>query len=387
MKPGWAWALLWGAAALWLGCGGDPLDELEAEASACEDGAPLALGELKPGAILLNAYFLQEDAARDVRAGRAQSPVLEEVFAKASAMGVAGLRTNGFNDAAEKVGDTAIQIARLQYDETAFRGLDRVLTRAHAHGLKLVLPLGNYWDAYGGARRYVQWSGAMDAVEGDRRFFADPAIVAHFQTHIANVLDRVNTEDGIRYGDHPAVLGWELLNEPRATGLSVEQMGAWTDAVAALIREKAPGHRVGTGEEGLDLSVFRRISASPAIDFGSMHYYPELWGVPAQEIPSHGAQWIGDRMAIARELGKPLFFGEFGLRNGGEFDLPERRALYRGWLRCAKRSGVAAIAPWMFANDARPDEWDEYTFYYRDGTQPDDPENRYTDLVIEATGT
>ena len=38
----------------------------------------------------------------------------------------------------------------------------------------------------------------------------------------------------------------------------------------------------------------------------------------------------------------------------------------------------------MFANDARPDAWDEFTFYYRDGTVPADPRNRYADLVVEA---
>jgi mannan endo-1,4-beta-mannosidase len=40
----------------------------------------------------------------------------------------------------------------------------------------------------------------------------------------------------------------------------------------------------------------------------------------------------------------------------------------------------------MFAPDSRPDEWDAFTFYYRDGSRPSDPRNRYADLLIEAAG-
>lgn len=85
--------------------------------------------------------------------------MLEEVLAKASALGVRALRTNGHNDALSKVGDTAIQVAPLEYDEVALVGLDWVLSRARFHGVRLVLTLGNYWDAYGGARQYVEWAG------------------------------------------------------------------------------------------------------------------------------------------------------------------------------------------------------------------------------------
>ena len=52
-----------------------------------------------------------------------------------------------------------------------------------------------------------------------RGFFTNQAIIAHYKTHIRNLLERVNTFDGIRYADHPAVLAWELLNEPRGKGL------------------------------------------------------------------------------------------------------------------------------------------------------------------------
>ncbi|HEX8703429.1 MAG TPA: cellulase family glycosylhydrolase [Myxococcaceae bacterium] len=394
----------------WAACGEDPLEELEARAADCPEQAPVRLGAAPSTAVLLNAYYLQEEAARDLRQGRAESPLLEETLAKAGALGAWGIRTNGFNDAPEKHGDTTVQLSPGVYDEISFRGLDLVLTRAHHHGVKLVLTLGNYWNAYGGTRQYVAWAGLPSPQEGDPRFFTEREVIGHFKQSVLHTLSRVNTFDGIRYGEHPAVLGWELLNEPRGTGLDRQgtAMRAWVDEVASVVKAHAPGHLVGTGEEGFDASrqgydeafwegvpaswlfeasaSFRRNTASPFIDFGSAHFYPELWGIPGEATAEAGARWISDHTALAGELGKPLFLGEFGLRNLDGFPLEERRALYRGWLRCAWRAGTGGIAPWMFSYDARPDAWDDFTFYFRDGTTPEDPRNRYADLVIEAAG-
>ena len=391
-------------------CGEDVLEELEGRASDCPVRPPVRLADAPSTAVLLNAYYLQEEAAKSLRQGLAESPTLEETLAKAWALGAMGIRTNGFNDALEKEGSTTIQLAPGVYDETSFRGLDLVLTRAHHHGVKLVLTLGNYWNAYGGARQYVAWAGLPSPREGDPRFFTERAVIDHFKQSVIHTLSRVNTFDGIRYGEHPAVLGWELLNEPRGTGLDRQgaAMRAWVDEVASVVKARAPGHLVGTGEEGFDTSLesydeafwaqvpaawlfeasasFRRNTASPFIDFGSAHFYPELWGIPGEVTAEVGARWISDHTAVASELGKPLFLGEFGLRNLGSFPLEQRRAIYRGWLRCAWRAGTGGVAPWMFSYDSRPDAWDDFTFYFRDGTTPDDPRNRYADLVIEAAG-
>ena len=48
--------------------------------------------------------------------------------------------------------------------------------------------------------------------------------------------------------------------------------------------------------------------------------------------------------------------------------------------------GLAGIGPWLFAHDDRPDAWDDFTFYWKSGTLPDDPANRYADLLRDAAG-
>jgi mannan endo-1,4-beta-mannosidase len=366
-------------------CGGAP--DPEGEASEC----PAAPARPFPGetgtAVALNAYYLQEEAARAVRRGEPSSAVVEEVLGKASALGVGVLRTNGFNDDPAKAGDSAMQVAPLAYDEVSLRGLDLVLARARAHGVRLVLPLGNYWDDYGGARQYVAWAGLPSPRSGDPRFFTDRAVVGHYLAHVDALLSRVSSVDGIRYGDHPAVLAWELLNEPRGAGLdgSGAELRSWIDEVGALVKRLAPGHLVGTGEEGLDApgANFALDTASPYVDYGSVHLYPEDWGVPPAALAASGAAFIARRAAEAAALSKPLLIGELGLLNDG-LQLQARRAIYRGWLRCARRAGVAAVAPWLFANDARPDAWDPYTFRWLDGTDPADPRNRYADILRDA---
>ena len=380
---------------------------------ACGDPAP----DCVPGPAFLpyqaavNAYYLQEEAARSVRRGEARAAVLDEVFGKLAALGVTLVRTNAYNDDPAKHGDSTIQLAPGRFDETSLRGLDRVLSEARSRGIRLVLPLGNYWDDYGGARAYVTWAGLPAPVQGDPRFFTDPAVRELYRAYVRALLTRVSTADGLRYAEHPAVFAWELLNEPRGRGLDPQglQLRAWVDDVAALIKTLAPGHLVATGEEGFDAdrdgydpgfwqdvqsrdlfaggSSFRRNTASPHVDLASVHLYPEGWRFPRELFLRGGSRWISEHAAIARALGKPLLVGEFGLRGSGTADvlpLDERRAVYRAWLGCAADAGAVAASPWMFSNDARPASYDPHTFYFRSGTDPADPVNQYADLLAEA---
>ncbi|MDQ3265109.1 MAG: cellulase family glycosylhydrolase [Myxococcota bacterium] len=373
-------ALLW--VGLGAGCGPDSVLEF-AGTPTCPK-YPTMEAELPPF-LLINAYFLQEEAARAARRGEVRSLRVEETFTKARALGATVVRTWGFNDDPGRAGDTAIQTARLEYDELSLRGLDLVLESATRHGLRLILPLGNFWDAYGGARQYVAWAGLDSPVEGDPRFFTEPVVRDHYLEHVGRLLDRVSAVDGVRYGEHPSVLAWELLNEARIDSPRTAQLTGWAEAVAQRIRAHAPTHLIGAGNEGEGAAAFALLAAR-GVDAASIHLFPEAWGWDPGKIAREGAEWIIRQAEAARGAGRPLWMGEFGLRNSGPLGLQERRAIYRSWLDCARRSGLAGAGPWMFAYDERPDAWDDYTFYLRDGTAPGDPENRYADLLIEAAG-
>lgn len=397
--------------AVWLlamiaatGCDAGPIEPILE--SDCPAGA---LVPIEPGAkvqVLVNAYYLQEEAARSVRRGDAPAHV-DETLDKLAALGVTLVRTNGFNDDAAKIGDSTIQIAPGMLDEVALRGLDVVLARAAASGVRLVLPLGNYWDDFGGARRYVEWAGLPSPQSHDARFFTDAGVIALYSAWITTLLGRVSTVDGIRYGDHPAVYAWELLNEPRGNGLDPngDAMRTWVDTIGATVKALSPGHAVAIGDEGFDTSFagydetfwraagrswmfaggssFARNVQSPYVDIATVHLYPDGLGLPRPLAQRASARWIAEHVAIARAAGKPVLVEELGLRDDGLVpDLAERRAWMSAMFSCIARSGAAGGGPWQFAYDARTS--DPYTFKWLDGTPPEDPRNSYADLVLQA---
>ena len=84
--------------------------------------------------------------------------------------------------------------------------------------MQLLLILTNNWSDYGGIEQYVAWAGLPNPKRSDGRFFTDLSVRALYFDYVTALLSRVSTVDGLRYGDHPAVLGWELINEPRGRG-------------------------------------------------------------------------------------------------------------------------------------------------------------------------
>jgi mannan endo-1,4-beta-mannosidase len=355
--------------------------------------------------LLVNAYYLQEEATRALRAGRPQA-VLDEVLGKARALGATLVRAHGYNADPAKRGDSAIRWGPTVSDALAWAGLDHVLARARAHGLRLVLVLGNQWDDLGGARTYVGWAGLPRARAADPRFFTHPAVVELYEAHAVETLERRSSLDGLRYGEHPAIAGWELLNEPRGDGLdrAGHAVRAWIDRLARTVRSRAaPSQWVSSGEEGLDVSTRGRDAAfwsraraswlfrartsfalnarCPWLDVASVHVYPEAWGVPAELVREAGARMIRESAALARAEGKPLVVGELGVRNvphgaGGAIEsVAARRAIVAHWLRVAEDEGARAAGAWMLAHDHRPHHWDRYHHYVKDGLPLDHPEN------------
>lgn len=326
-----------------------------------------------------NCYFLQEEGARESLGWEGYSGRVDEALTKAATLKLGVVRAWAFNDDPEN--PAAIQTAPLTYNEPGLRGVDLALAAAERHGTRLILSLGNYWGDYGGVPQYLKWHG-LDPTE-PALFFTHPAVIAHYCDHIEQLLSRVNHVTGVRWRDDPRVLAWELLNEPRGAGLSDggEAIAEWVQAVAARVREAAPRQLVATGEEGAvdEGQDFEQNTA--LVDLASVHLYPEAWGWPIETLERIGVEWIESRAASAAALGRPLVIGEFGLRNGGVLSLEERRRIYDAWMTAAlEHAAVAGACSWSFSTDDRPDDWDPYTWYLRDGTEARAEENRYADL-------
>jgi mannan endo-1,4-beta-mannosidase len=359
-------------------------------------GAELFEGERPFRFVLVNAFYLQDEI------GYGRVEVAREVLDKCVAMGVRVVRTWAFNDGARA---NAIQPARGALREDGLRALDRVLVEARARGLRLVLALADYWPAYGGVPQYAAWH----ALPAAHHFFTDAGARAHYAAHVRALLERRNAIDGVRYGDDPAVLAWELMNEARGDGLdgAGAQLAEWTAWAAGVVRAHAR-QLVALGDEGFDVecperdrAFFTRVGGAhafapangisfrknlAAVDVGTCHLYPESWGWRRGVEVEAGERWIAWHAEAARAAGRPLVVAEFGLANAalarvaGHAPRPlmERRRAYDAWFAAAHAAGAAGIGPWLFHYDDRPDGWDDYAFYKH---TPPAPIDRYADLV------
>ncbi|MCP4867151.1 MAG: cellulase family glycosylhydrolase [Proteobacteria bacterium] len=309
-----------------------------------------------------NCYFLQEEGARECLGWTGYDGRVDEALRKCAGLGLTVVRAWAFNDDPDN--PVAIQPAPGQLSEAGLAGIDLALERAAAHGVQLILSLGNFWEDYGGVPQYLRWHNARGG------FFGNSKIIEHYGDHIEALLSRVNPRTGIAWGHDPAVLGWELMNEPRG------RIAGWVEQLVPRVRAAAPDHLVLTGGEGQEDDWDE---SSALVDVASIHLYPEEWGWP--DAADAGVRWIRSHADRAAALNKPLLLGEFGLSNRRGLKLPERRRIYRRWLAAARaHPAVLGACSWSFSTDDRPDAWDEFTWTWRDGTDPSAASNRYADL-------
>ncbi|HET9914614.1 MAG TPA: hypothetical protein VFQ13_22155, partial [Anaerolineales bacterium] len=192
--------------------------------------------------------------------------------------------------------------------------LDYVVYRAGQLGLKLVIPFVNNWNDFGGMDQYVRWrdiSTPDDQTWYHDSFYTDQVIKQWYKNWIAHLLSRVNTYTGIAYKDDPAVMTWELGNEPRclsagaygrSDNCTIQTLIDWADEMSTYVKSIDHNHLVSVGDEGfycvpgaahwtencgegVDTIAFTRL---PNIDVMSAHLYPDWWGTDA----AWGTEWI-----------------------------------------------------------------------------------------------
>lgn len=239
------------------------------------------------------------------------------------------------------------------YNETLLVGLDRALAEIGRRGMKAVLYLTNFWEWSGGMMTYLSWvNGGKYLNMNDPAhpwpefpdfvadYYGNAGAVGLYHDYIRAVVSRTNTVTGVRYADDPAIMAWQLANEPRPAGsdpraaANLPAFQRWISDTARLIKSLDPHHLVSTGSEGLKGAVERAdivldAHRSPDIDYLTAHIWPANWswldrrdmaGTDA-EARARTAEYIQQHIGFARELGKPLVIEEFGYpRDGDAFD-------------------------------------------------------------------
>ena len=272
--------------------------------------------------------------------------------------------------------DTAAGAPAFNDGEKGLQELDYVVASAKEHGVRLVFPLVNNWGPYGGMDQYVQWAGA----EFHSDFYTDPTIKGWYRDWVEHLLNRVNTITGVAYKDEPTIMAWELANEPRclASGkyepgpdCTTETITAWATEMAAFVKSIDSNHLLGMGDEGFfceeggdhwtnDCSQgvdARALAQIEDLDMVGLHLYPDHWGTSVD----WSEQYIVDHLALAAEVGKPAFLGEYGWRG----DDP-RSVVFHQWMSTFFAQGGDVALYWIMQprdEFSTPPDSDGFTAY------------------------
>lgn len=199
------------------------------------------------------------------------------------------------------------------YNDTILAGLDFLMMELEKRQMKAVLYFNNAWEWSGGYGSYLDWVGFKGDVlssdgSGNKKHFdltPVPSIdgwweymqyVGNFivndkakalaAQHVRNMVTRTNRYTGKKYIDSPAIMAWEIANEPRCfvnDELHRRKFVEWIDEQSTLIKQLDPNHLVTTGSEGQhgcedSWELFQQIHAVKNIDYACIHIWPNNWG-------------------------------------------------------------------------------------------------------------
>ena len=239
-----------------------------------------------------------------------------------------------------------LQTAPGVYNQELLEGLDYFLAELEKRDMRAVLYLGNAWEWSGGYGAYLEWAGEGECpVPGEAGYDKYMEYVSKFVTndkakrlyadHVRNIVTRINSVTGKPYADSPAVMAWQIANEPRSFSVDgKEKFAEWAVSVADSIKKYDKNHLVSLGSEGKhgceqDMELWKKIHESPNIDYGTIHLWPYNWGWVTEknlagkvpEALEKAKEYISQHSDVCKELGKPMVLEEFGYpRDGFRFD-------------------------------------------------------------------
>lgn len=238
--------------------------------------------------------------------------------------------------------EPTLQTAPGVYNDTILAGLDYLLAEMGKRGMVAVLYLNNSWEWSGGYGFYLEHAGAGKAPRPNEagypaymnfvsQYAANEKAHQLFYDYVRFIVTRTNRYTGKKYADDPAIMSWQVGNEPRAfSDEAKEPFAKWLAETTKLIKSLDPNHLVSLGSEGSwgcenDMNLYERICADANVDYMNIHLWPYNWSwararhlrADFQNACTNTKAYIDAHLVVSAKLRKPLVMEEFGFPRDG----------------------------------------------------------------------
>ncbi len=252
------------------------------------------------------------------------------------ALGVDNLRVLVGGDGSRPVRghiEPNLQTAPGEYNVELLEGLDYLLVELEKRDMRAVIYLNNAWEWSGGFGTYLEWTGYGEAPDPATnysdyktfvsKFMIDSVARGMYRNHVRAIVGRTNSITGKPYAESPAIMSWQIANEPRCFAKDNKAIfEEWLIEIGRLIKSVDNRHLVSTGSEGKwgcegDIELWARVHNSDAIDYANIHIWPYNWkwisaDSIAEKLPlvfENTASYIAEHRALTT---KPIVLEEFG---------------------------------------------------------------------------
>lgn len=277
-----------------------------------------------------------------------------------------------------------------ELNDTLLDGLDYLLKQMDKRHMKGVFYLTNSWDWSGGYGFYLKNTGHGDSPNASgngysrytryaSKFYNDKKAQQLYFDFVQQILSRKNRYTQRAYIDEPAIMAWQICNEPRPFAASTkEPFLDFIEAAAKLIKRLDPNHLVSTGSEGYigcesDQELCTRMNNNPDIDYITLHIWPCAWGWATastlfEDLPNtylEAGQYIDWHVRLGEKSNKPLVIEEFGYPRDYNSYKPQMTTncrdgfysfvLERVTKSCQEGGNIAGCNFWGWAGSAVPE--------------------------------
>jgi mannan endo-1,4-beta-mannosidase len=283
----------------------------------------------------------------------------------------------------------ALQIATGKYNDDILDGMDFLLQALQQRNMYGVFFFTNNWEWSGGFLQYLNWHNKIDDITLAKKFTWDEnrdlvspfysctACMEDYWGFVNMVLKHSNKLTGKKYIDEPAIMSWEIANEPRPMRpYAINSYKIFLQQTSALIKKSDSNHLLTLGVEGYmgteNITLFEEIHKDKNVDYATIHIWPKNWGWYKDSsfkkdfdgAVKKTAEYIQQHEMVMMQIKKPLVIEEFGMpRDNFSFSL-QATVIYRDryfesvlqhLMKSRKtNSSIAGINFWAFGGIGKP---------------------------------